>query len=71
MELTIRERSQKVFDCVKTNVNQSLKAIATATGLSQSSVNTVRLSPKRGKLSAAPIKDATIHAAERNVPDFS
>lgn len=38
MELTIRERSQKVFDCVKTNVNQSLKAIATATGLSQSSV---------------------------------
>ena len=34
-------------------------------------VNTVRLSPKRGKLAADPIKDAAIHAAERDVPDFS
>jgi AcrR family transcriptional regulator len=38
MPLTIRERSQKVADCIKTNVKQTLKAIAEATGLSQSSV---------------------------------
>ena len=38
MSLTIRERSQKVANCIKTNVRQTLKAIAEATGLSPSSV---------------------------------
>ena len=33
--------------------------------------NTVRISPKRGKLAAAPIEDAAIHAAQRDVPNFS
>ncbi|MEO1351905.1 MAG: DUF6399 domain-containing protein [Cyanobacteria bacterium J06635_15] len=38
MSLTIRERSQKVFNCIKPNIRQTLKAIAAATGLSSSSV---------------------------------
>ncbi len=38
MPLTIRERSQKVANCIKTKVGQTLKAIADATGLSPSSV---------------------------------
>ncbi|MEM8643011.1 MAG: DUF6399 domain-containing protein [Cyanobacteria bacterium P01_G01_bin.54] len=38
MSLTIRERSQKVADCIKTNVRQTLKAIAEGTELSVSSV---------------------------------
>ncbi len=38
MPLTIRERSQKVASCIKTHVRQTLKALAEATGLSQSSV---------------------------------
>lgn len=39
MELTIRQRCQKVADTIKTNVNKSLKAIAAATGLSKSAVH--------------------------------
>ena len=39
MSLTIRERSQKVANCIKTNVGQTLKTIAEATGLSPSSVH--------------------------------
>jgi hypothetical protein len=38
MPLTIRQRSQKVADCLKTDVAQTLKAIAAATELHQSSV---------------------------------
>ena len=38
MPLTIRERSQKVANCIKTQVGQTLKSIADATGLSPSSV---------------------------------
>lgn len=39
MELTIRERRQKVADAIKTNVKQSVRSIAKATGLSKSSVH--------------------------------
>ncbi len=38
MPLTIRERSQKVANCIKTTVRQTLKAIAEATDMSPSSV---------------------------------
>lgn len=39
MTLTIRERSQKVADCIKTNAKQGLESIAAAIGLSKSSVH--------------------------------
>ena len=38
MPLNIRERSQKVADCIKTNTRQTLRGIAAATGIHQSSV---------------------------------
>ena len=39
MKPNIRERGQKVADYIKTNVNQTLAAIAAATGVSKSSVH--------------------------------
>jgi hypothetical protein len=39
MGITIRERSQKVADSIKSNVKQSVRAIAGITGLSKSSVH--------------------------------
>ena len=39
MTLTIRERSQKVADCIKTNAKQGIESIATALGISKSSVH--------------------------------
>ncbi len=38
MPLNIRERSQKVANCIKTNTRQTLKSLAAATGLHPSSV---------------------------------
>ena len=39
MALTIRQRCQKVADCIKTNTHKGIEAIAKATGLSKSSVH--------------------------------
>ena len=39
MSLTIRERSQKVADCIKTDANQGIESIASAIGISKSSVH--------------------------------
>lgn len=39
MPLSIRDRSQKVADCIKTNVEQTLRGIAATTGISKSSVH--------------------------------
>ena len=39
MGITIRERGQKVADCIQSHVKQSVRAIATATGLNKSSVH--------------------------------
>lgn len=39
MDLTIRERSQKVFECIETATPQGIEAIANITGLSKSSVH--------------------------------
>ena len=39
MGITIRERSQKVADCIQSNVKQSVRAIAERTGLKKSSVH--------------------------------
>ena len=39
MSLTIRERSQKVADCIKTNANEGIESIAAALGISKSSVH--------------------------------
>ena len=39
MSLTIRERSQKVADCIKTNAKQGIESRATTLGISKSSVH--------------------------------
>ncbi|MDJ0703763.1 MAG: DUF6399 domain-containing protein [Leptolyngbyaceae cyanobacterium MO_188.B28] len=39
MGITIRERGQKVADCLQSNVKQTVRAIAAATGLDKSSVH--------------------------------
>ena len=39
MGITIRERGQKVADCIQSHVKQNVRAIATVTGLSKSSVH--------------------------------
>ena len=39
MSLTIRERSQKVADCIKTNAKQGIESISAAIGISKSSVH--------------------------------
>ncbi len=39
MSLSIRERSQKVAACIKETVEQTLRGMATTTGLSKSSVH--------------------------------
>ena len=38
MDLTVRERRQKVADCIQAHVKQPLATIASATGLSKSEI---------------------------------
>ena len=47
MSMSIRARSQKVAACIKENVKQTLRRIATATGLSKSSVHRHQAAIKR------------------------
>ena len=47
MTLSIRARSQKVADCIKENVQQTLRRVATTTGISKSSVHRHRAAIKR------------------------
>jgi hypothetical protein len=47
MKLSIRARSQKVAACIKENIEQTIRRIATTTGISKSSVHRHRQAIKR------------------------
>ena len=47
MDLTVREHRQKVADCIQAHVKQPLATIASATGLSKSSVHRHRQAIER------------------------